>query len=195
VSARYAFIEAEYATAATETGAAPSIMQMCAWLHVSRSGYCEWWTRPVSATAARREKLRKLIRLSFDSSDGTYGHRRVHAELARWGHACSPELVRALMRELDLVPCQPRPWRWCLTDGADTGGVPDLVARDFTAATPGEKMVGDITYIPTWEGCAAGRLAESETFQCRRTKRLHSGLGHRTPREVRNQHLNRQDMA
>ena len=24
--------------------------------------------------------------------------------------------------------------------------------RDFTAETPGAKMVGDITYIPTWEG-------------------------------------------
>ena len=28
----------------------------------------------------------------------------------------------------------------------------DLVNRDFTADAPGEKMVGDITYIPTWEG-------------------------------------------
>jgi transposase InsO family protein len=26
------------------------------------------------------------------------------------------------------------------------------VERDFTAAAPGQKMVGDITYIPTWQG-------------------------------------------
>jgi hypothetical protein len=26
------------------------------------------------------------------------------------------------------------------------------VDRDFTADAPGEKMVGDITYISTWEG-------------------------------------------
>jgi putative transposase len=26
------------------------------------------------------------------------------------------------------------------------------VRRDFTATAPGEKMVGDISYIPTWEG-------------------------------------------
>jgi putative transposase len=32
------------------------------------------------------------------------------------------------------------------------GPIPDLVHRDFTASAPGEKMVGDITYIPTWEG-------------------------------------------
>src|SRR5512135_2961984 len=32
------------------------------------------------------------------------------------------------------------------------GPIPDLVNRDFSAAVPGAKMVGDITYIPTWEG-------------------------------------------
>ncbi len=29
---------------------------------------------------------------------------------------------------------------------------PDLVNRNFAAEKPGEKMAGDITYIPTWEG-------------------------------------------
>jgi transposase InsO family protein len=57
------------------------------------------------------------------------------------------------MRELGLEPCQPKPWRFSLTDsdGQETG-IPDLVNRDFTAGAPGEKMVGDITYIPTWQG-------------------------------------------
>ncbi|MGR8008925.1 DDE-type integrase/transposase/recombinase [Streptomyces hypolithicus] len=30
--------------------------------------------------------------------------------------------------------------------------MPDLVGRNFTAQAPGEKLVGDITYIPTGEG-------------------------------------------
>ncbi|MCX5233040.1 IS3 family transposase [Streptomyces sp. NBC_00233] len=30
--------------------------------------------------------------------------------------------------------------------------MPDLVGRDFTAESPGEKLVGDITYVPTGEG-------------------------------------------
>ena len=30
--------------------------------------------------------------------------------------------------------------------------IPDLVRREFSADAPGCKMVGDITYIPTWEG-------------------------------------------
>lgn len=126
---------------------------MCVWLGVSTSGYYEWRRRPQSATAARREKLKQLIVVIFDESDETYGYRRIHASLLRSGHACSPELVRALVRELGLMACQPRPWRLSLTDHDPAAGpVPDLVCRDFTATAPGEKMVGDITYIPTWEG-------------------------------------------
>jgi putative transposase len=50
------------------------------------------------------------------------------------------------------VACQPRPWRPATTQQGRTGPIPDLVNRDFTADAPGRKMVGDITYIPTWEG-------------------------------------------
>ena len=64
-----------------------------------------------------------------------------------------PELVRSVMRELGLEPCQPRPWRVSLTEGdGQEHDIPDLVARDFAADAPGQKMVGDITYISTWEG-------------------------------------------
>src|ERR1700754_256973 len=57
------------------------------------------------------------------------------------------------MRDLDLHPCQPKPWRHSLTEqDGQADPIPDLVNRDFTADKPGQKMVGDITYIPTWEG-------------------------------------------
>ena len=148
MSDMYEFIDAEYAS----SEAAPAITRMCAWLEVSKSGYYEWRSRPESATAKRRGELKLLVRKAFDDSDGTYGHRRVWAQLARWGVRAGAELVRALMRELGLVACQPRPWRPATTRQGQAGPVPDLVNRDFTAAVPGEKMVGDITYIPTWEG-------------------------------------------
>ena len=57
------------------------------------------------------------------------------------------------MRELGLQPCQPRPWRVSLTEQDDREHrIPDLLEQDFTADAPGKKLVGDITYIPTWEG-------------------------------------------
>ena len=71
--------------------------------------------------------------------------------LVRRGEHATPELVRGITRELGLEPCQPRPWRLGLTEGAPSL-LPDLVLRDFTADAPGTKMVGDITYIPAWEG-------------------------------------------
>lgn len=152
MSEKYAFIEAEYATPAADAALAPAITQMCAWLKVSRSGFYEWRSRPESAAARRREELGLLITKAFDDSDGTYGFRRVAAQLARWGVRAGTELVRTLMRDLGLVACQPRPWRPSTTQQGAAGPIPDLVNRDFTAAAPGEKMVGDITYIATWEG-------------------------------------------
>jgi hypothetical protein len=63
------------------------------------------------------------------------------------GVPAGPELVRSVMRELGLDACQPKPWRFGLTEGdGQEHDIPDLVKRDFTAAAPGEKMVGDITY-------------------------------------------------
>ena len=57
------------------------------------------------------------------------------------------------MRDLGLEPCQPKRWRFSLTEqDGQAGPIPDLVNGDFTASKPGENMVGDITYIDTWEG-------------------------------------------
>ncbi|QNE16622.1 IS3 family transposase [Kribbella qitaiheensis] len=154
MSERFEFIDAEYAdNKAYKDADAPSIVQMCRWFGVGRSSFNEWRNRPVSVTAKRRADLKLIISKSFEESDDTYGYRRVHADLVDWGVPCGLELVRVLMRELGLEPCQPRPWRHGLTerDGL-AGAIPDLVERDFTAEAPGLKMVGDITYISTWEG-------------------------------------------
>jgi len=80
------------------------------------------------------------------------GHRRVHAALARQGVSCSLELVRHLMRVAGLVPCQRRPWRVTTLRDASAAAVPDRVQREFTALAPGRRLVGDITYIHTWQG-------------------------------------------
>lgn len=151
--ARYEFIDGERATRDSDGTPRYTVRKMCAWLKVSASGFYEWLARPTSATAARRQRLKPLVTASFVRSEGRYGYRRVHADLARWGHVCSPELVRDLMRELGLVPCQPRRSRKGTTrQAAKFADIPDLVQRDFTASAPGAKLVGDITYVRTWEG-------------------------------------------
>ena len=151
---RFEFIDAEYAACRkSDERYVPSIVKMCRWMEVSRSGFYEWRKAPESAAAKRRGMLALIVTKSFEESDGTYGYRRVHTDLAAWGVRAGPELVRSVMRELGLEPCQPKPWRFSLTEGdGQEHDIPDLVQRDFTADTPGQKMVGDITYIPTWQG-------------------------------------------
>lgn len=144
MNAKYAFIN-------SEEGGYP-IRSMCRWAKVSRSGYYEWRDRDPSATERWRAELGDVIEAIFADSDGTYGHRRVHAALLEAGRPCDPQTVRTLMRERGLVSCQPRPRGPRTTVPAATGGLPDLLQRDFTACEPGVKLVGDITYIPTWEG-------------------------------------------
>lgn len=153
MSDKYAFIAAEYAiNKAAGTADAPSIEKMCSWIGVSKSGYFEWKGRPPSDTAKRRETLTAKIKQIFDDNDGTYGHRRVHAELARQGVEAGLELVRRLMRLAGLVPHQVRKRRSLTRQADDIAAIPDLVRRDFTADRPYTKLIGDITEIKTWEG-------------------------------------------
>ena len=85
--------------------------EMCRWLEVSRSGFYEWRSR----RKARRRKAGRSSTLIVKKHSmirmGPTGTGACHAQLARWGVRAGPELVRALMRELGLVACQPRPWR------------------------------------------------------------------------------------
>ena len=152
MSEKYALIEAEKAK---EDNDMPTT-RMCDVLEVSTSGFYEWVDREDSDRAARRELVAAHVRAAFDAGRGTYGFRRVHAIIAGCQDptvaSASPKLIRSIMADLGLVACQPRAWR--TTTLNDGGGAPivDHIRRDFTANTPGRKLVGDITYIRTWEG-------------------------------------------
>lgn len=153
MSAKYAFIEVEKACVNQDGSARYTVVAMCRWLEVSTSGFYEWLSREPSATARWRQELGLLIEHIHTAHEGTYGYRRIHAELARMGRRCDPATVRSIMRERGLVACQPRTRRRCTTRRAEqVGDIPDLLERDFTSDTPGAKLVGDITYVRTGQG-------------------------------------------
>jgi transposase InsO family protein len=151
VTEKFEFIDAERAAAAQAVGL-PTVLRMCALLEVSKSGYYEWRHRPESVTQRRRELLADKIAALFQAFNATYGYRRIHAELLRAGEQVGPELVRKLMREMGLITVQPRPFRTTTEPDPSAPDTVDLVKRDFTASRPGTKVVGDITYIRTWQG-------------------------------------------
>jgi putative transposase len=151
VTEKFEFIDAERA-AAGEAVELPTVARICALMQVSKSGYYEWRHRPQSVTQRRRELLADKIAALFEAFNATYGYRRIHAELLRAGDRVGPELVRKLMGEMGLITVQPRPFRTTTESDPNAPDTVDLVKRDFTAERPGTKVVGDITYIRTWQG-------------------------------------------
>jgi len=144
VAERCAVIDAEKANY--------KIAWMCRLLGVPRSSFYAWLNRAESATAARRRELGAHVRRVFQEGRGAYGCRRVAAQLNRDGHPCSVGLVADLMRELGLRACQPRAYKRTTVPGEQPVASPDLIGRDFTATAPGQRLVGDITYLRTGEG-------------------------------------------
>ena len=146
MSDKFEFIDAEYAdNKAANNKYAPKIVKMCRWLGVGRSSFNEW--RPGHCRRPRCAETSSGWSAPSRSTTPTAptGYRRAHAGLAAWAVDCGLGLVRKLMPDMGLVPCQPRPWRHCLTESDGRAGpIPDLVERDFTADAPGHKMVGDI---------------------------------------------------
>jgi putative transposase len=128
------------------------IAWMCRLLGVPRSSFYAWRNRAETAVTARRRELAVLIRAAFEGGRGAYGCRRVAAALNRDGHPCSVGLVADLMRELGLRACQPRACKRTTVPGEEPVTSPDLIGRDFTAPAPGQRLVGDITYLKTDEG-------------------------------------------
>lgn len=127
---------------------------MCQMLGVPRSSFYAWRARvgAETATAARRRCLAGQVRRVFDAQRQTAGCRRVAAQLNAEGHRCSVGLVADLMREAGLRAVQPRAYKTTTLRGRDEPGTADLLAGDFTATTPGTRLVGDITYLKTGEG-------------------------------------------
>lgn len=126
---------------------------MCRLLRVPRSSFYAWTSRVESATAARRRELATAITAVFEASRQTSGCRRITAALNASGTECSVGLVADLMRELGLAAVQPRAYKRTTVPGEDVAVTPDLLERDFTTSgAPGERLVGDITYLRTGEG-------------------------------------------
>lgn len=128
----------------------------CRLLGVSRQRYYRYRQRPTSATELRRRWLTGLIREIHIASCGTYGYRRIHAELTiGMNIPCSSRLVWVLMTRAGIGGL-PGPARIKRLKGVATAD--DLVNRKFHRLALNELWVTDITEHPTREGkvyCAA----------------------------------------
>jgi putative transposase len=126
---------------------------LCRVLKVSRSAYYDWKECPLSGRARENADLTEKIREIHQRSRGIYGYPRVHAELKALGVRCSRKRVARLMRKDGLQGCR-RGRRRKSTTRQDPLAMPapDLVERNFTAASVNKIWTADITYVNTDEG-------------------------------------------
>ena len=129
---------------------------MCKQLEVARSSFYAWRARAgtVTATQARREALRVEIARIFKEQRGTAGCRRVTAQLNAEGFEASVGMVADLMREMDLAAIQKRAYKRTTIAEERAEVFTDKLDRGFTPEhyTPGQALVGDITYLRTGQG-------------------------------------------
>ena len=126
---------------------------MCRVLGVNRTSFHDWARRAPSDRALGDAWLADKIREIHTASEGTYGARRIHAELRiEHGIRVGRKRVERLMRDAGISGLVARKRRRTTVRLPGVRVAPDLVERDFRPDGPNQTWSADITYISTWEG-------------------------------------------
>ena len=143
--------KAKYPVIAELAGQGFAAKGCCRILGVAASGFFMWRRRSPSARQLRFAWLTDLVRAIHADSRGTYGWRRVNAELI-YGHGVivNRKTVRKIMRIQGLhgLPGARKAFR----SKANIATTADLVERQFDRPAPDQLWVTDITEHPTREG-------------------------------------------
>ncbi len=127
-----------------------SIKVSCRVLRVTEAGHYAWRKRPPSERTIRHAWLTDLITKVHVDSRGTYGARRVHAELTiGMGIVVGHNAVEMLMRRAAL---QGLPNKRRFRIKVQVATATDLVERSFSRSEPDQLWVTDITEHRTREG-------------------------------------------
>jgi transposase InsO family protein len=126
---------------------------MCRVLGVVRSGYYRWCKTPVGKRKMADMILSMHIKDIFKQSRDTYGSYRIQATLVDEGIRCGRKRVARLVRENDLKPKAVRRFKVMTTDSKHKFPVAsNVLDQDFTAQSPDQIWLSDITYVATAEG-------------------------------------------
>jgi putative transposase len=124
----------------------------CRALHVSESWFRKWHCRPLTPAQQRRSLVDAAVRAAFDSSKGSYGSPRIHAQLRSDGWTISEKTVAKSMAAQHLAGRSKKRRKGLTRPDKRKQPFSDLVRRDFTAPAPDVKWCGDITEVPADEG-------------------------------------------
>jgi putative transposase len=131
-------------------GEGHAVERACRIVGVSNNGYYSWLIRPPSERSIRHAWLTDQIIEIHAASRGTYGARRVHAELTLGrGVKVGHNAVEMLMARASIYGLPGRRYRKKVPRIVTSA---DLVDREFARPEPDRLWVTDITEHPTREG-------------------------------------------
>jgi putative transposase len=134
---RFAFIAAKKAE--------HRVTILCRCMRVTRSGFYAWTRRGLSARAQRDLVLRTKLRAFHAASGHRYGRPRLWKDLKEDGEAVSEKRVKRLMREEQIQGRVPKRFTHTTNSNHDDPIAANVLDRDFTAAAPNQRWVGDTT--------------------------------------------------
>ena len=121
--------------------------RLCAVLRVSRAGFYAWRSRSPSARQVEDEKLRILVREAHLRARRTYGSPRIHRALQRQEIRISRKRVIRLMQSEGLEARARRRYRCTTMSDHEQPVAANLLGREFNAAAPNERWIGDTTEL------------------------------------------------
>ena len=122
---------------------------MCKFFEVSRSGYYDFVKR--LGQPEKDADLAKEIQICQDTTDKTYGYRRVWLWLKHKDIHKNPKTILRVMKKYGLLSEIRRRRKW-VNLGQQVHKYKNLLARQFRTDRPNAKWVTDISYIHTKEG-------------------------------------------
>ena len=123
-------------------------------LQVSRSGYYAWRRRQnnPSPRQQRRERLDERVKRAFYARKGRSGSPRLARDLNDAGHPYDRKTIAESMRRQGLRAKAAKKFKATTNSKHNLPVAPNLLQQDFSATSPNQKYVGDITYLWTEEG-------------------------------------------
>jgi len=122
-------------------------------LGVSRNAYYRYCQRQREQLPnAEHEAMIEAVKEVAQSSDKSYGSRRMKHALNALGYPVGRRKARSLMREAGVKARYRRKFKVTTNSDHKQPVFDNVLARDFSAAEPDQAYVGDITYIWTREG-------------------------------------------
>lgn len=128
------------------------VSRMCRLLEVSRTGYCQWSTRVLSARSMVNAALDAQVAVIHANNNRSYGRPRIVRALRERGLPVGHERVRRSLKRQGLCPVYKRPYRVTTDSNHRKPVAANVLDRRFNGWTINRAWVGDITYLATDEG-------------------------------------------